>query len=92
VTDSTPLSDLRALRDSLIAERRNYARLSMENFEAGHEERAAVSWAAKIKITQEEIEAIDRAIADEKAAVPRPPIKPFDPGPTDFIVRGAEDR
>jgi hypothetical protein len=31
VTSSTPLKDLQALRDSLIAERRIYARLSMEN-------------------------------------------------------------
>lgn len=64
----TPLDDLRALRALLVDERRLSARTALE---MRHPAVAASNWGHDVKRIQEQIDAIDRAIADEERPTPR---------------------
>jgi hypothetical protein len=60
------IGQLQKLRAALVAKRRDDVRSSLETALANKEDRPSVSWAADIARIQEHIEAVDRAIVDEK--------------------------
>jgi hypothetical protein len=63
--DMSEVEILNSLREKLVAERRRVAGLAVESDESRPE-----SWAVSLRDVQELIEAVDRAIADEKKLAP----------------------
>jgi hypothetical protein len=58
----SPLDDLKAFRKMLVEERRKIVRAALEAHDTAPADHVAPT---KLKIIQEQIEAVDRAIADE---------------------------
>lgn len=66
MTEPTHISDLKAVRDALVEARRNAARSSVQYAENNQGEKVSISNGAKLRELQEQIEAVDRSIADEE--------------------------
>ena len=91
----SPLDDLRAFRELLVAERRRIIRAALELREA-NEEQSPTSGAghgAELQRIQEQIEAVDRAFEDEKKIAleeergkARAPSRPYPPRPPRGVV------
>jgi hypothetical protein len=60
------INHLQEIRKALVEKRRVAARTSVENAAASKERLASTSWAAEIKLIQEQLKAIDEAVAEEK--------------------------
>lgn len=63
------INHLQEIRKALVEKRRGAARTSVENAAANKEPLASTSWAAEIKLIQEQLKAIDEAVAEEKRSL-----------------------